>query len=522
MPKSNVKRTLAVPKKAKKGRIGSRFKEIGYPGFKQSGGMVNEEFLTMLQGREGVRIYTEMAKNSAVVGAILMSMEQVMRQVTWSVEAASPDPEDIKAKDFLRSNMDDMEHTWDDFISDVLSFLTYGWSMFEKVYKIRKGRDVSNPSLKSDYDDGLIGWRKFAFRAQKSLERWEFSPRGDILGMWQRLDIEYSGTLSANRGGISAGGVRTGPIFLPIEKCIHFRTKPAGGNPEGSSVLRNAFVSWYRQKNIEEIEAIGIERDLVGLPKLTPPEDYDWEDPENAEMLSWARQLLANVRVDEYMGVLLPGPEWLFDIIGAGAGSAGKQISTNDVINRLSKMIAVSVMAQFIMLGMDRIGSFALGKAIQDLWLTAIDGYAKAIADCIHKFATKPLFELNPKFAGLKNLPRIKSSRVNVPSIEELSKMIKELSAAQILPEDPELLEEVLRVSRLPNTAFERQLLKDPSGEQMPKMVGDDMRAQQMSLQEKGLKVQEESNKKDEGDDDSNSGDDKGDSDNKKEKDDDE
>lgn len=36
--------------------------------------------------------------------------------------------------------MNDMQDTWSDTISEILSFLTYGWSYHEIVYKVRAGR----------------------------------------------------------------------------------------------------------------------------------------------------------------------------------------------------------------------------------------------------------------------------------------------------------------------------------------------------------------------------------------------
>ncbi|WP_155274431.1 hypothetical protein [Piscirickettsia salmonis] len=47
-----------------------------------------------------------------------------------------------------------------------------------------------------------------------------------------------------------------------------FRTTSRKGNPEGRSILRNAYQPWYYKKNLESIESIGIERNLVGLLTL--------------------------------------------------------------------------------------------------------------------------------------------------------------------------------------------------------------------------------------------------------------
>ena len=48
-----------------------------------------------------------------------------------------------------------------------------GWSFHEIVYKRRMG-NTKNPTTKSKYTDGLIGWKKLPIRAQETLYRWEY------------------------------------------------------------------------------------------------------------------------------------------------------------------------------------------------------------------------------------------------------------------------------------------------------------------------------------------------------------
>lgn len=77
-----------------------------------------------------------------------------------------------------------MQDTWTDTISEILSFLTYGWSFHEIVYKRRMG-NTKNPTTKSKYTDGLIGWKKLPIRAQETLYRWEYDNEDNLLGMTQ-------------------------------------------------------------------------------------------------------------------------------------------------------------------------------------------------------------------------------------------------------------------------------------------------------------------------------------------------
>ena len=147
------------------------FREYGKTGlFRFDTGWIYEEFLRELQGRKGIEVYKEMSENDDIIGAILFATEMLMRQSKWSIQEAGTEQVDLDAAEFVRTCMDDMEETWSDFISEVLSFLTYGWSYHEIVYKRRMGRS-KNPETNSKYTDGLIGWRKLPIRSQDKIGR---------------------------------------------------------------------------------------------------------------------------------------------------------------------------------------------------------------------------------------------------------------------------------------------------------------------------------------------------------------
>src|SRR6516164_1602637 len=68
---------------------GLNFADYGSYGLRQFSGWIKEEFLRELQGREGARTYREMMDNSAIIGAILFTIQQAMRKVTWRVDPAT-------------------------------------------------------------------------------------------------------------------------------------------------------------------------------------------------------------------------------------------------------------------------------------------------------------------------------------------------------------------------------------------------------------------------------------------------
>ena len=159
-------------------RKGVIHNELGKTGLSHYSGTLYEEFLPSLRGLSGIKTYKEMAENSPTIGAMLFAIESTLRSVPWGVEVLAETDEE--AAELVESCIDDMSHTWEDFISEILTMLRYGWSYFEIVYKKREGYDGK---VRSKYDDKKIGWRKFAPRAQETLYRWEIDTHGGIVSL---------------------------------------------------------------------------------------------------------------------------------------------------------------------------------------------------------------------------------------------------------------------------------------------------------------------------------------------------
>ena len=157
-----------------------QFVELGVTGLETSAGRVIEEKLRRLQGRQGVLLYAEIRDNDPIIGASLTAMENLIRGMTWSVERAGSDQEDFEKADLLESIMDDMSHSWVDFIAEVLTYWVFGWQWTEIVWKLRDGVK-REPGMSSRFNDGKIGIRKLAPRAQESFDRWIFDEQDNAV-----------------------------------------------------------------------------------------------------------------------------------------------------------------------------------------------------------------------------------------------------------------------------------------------------------------------------------------------------
>lgn len=345
-----------------------------------------------------------MSDNDAVIGSVLYLAEMLIRGVEWNVEPASDADADKEAAKFLKSCMDDMDTSWANTISEVLSMLTYGFSFHEIVYKIRRGPDETNPKYKSRYTDGRIGWRRLPIRAQTSLEGWEFNEEGDVVAFLQCCEPDFN------------------HVRIPMSKGLLFRTRVSRDNPEGKSLLRNAYRCWFFKKHFEEIEGIGIERDLAGFPVLTAPEGLDlWNDKDEqmVALRSDAEALVASVRRDSEEGVLLPAG-WELKLLSSGSS---RQIDIGATIERYDNRIAITLLSDIILLG-NKSGSFALAETKQSLLAAALQAQIANIADVFNTSAVPALFKCN-NFSGLSGLPKIVPTKIQTPTLSEVSLMLR-------------------------------------------------------------------------------------------------
>lgn len=412
--------------------------ELGTTGLKRSAGYVNEEFLPALRGRKAVQVFREMSENDPIVGALLFAVDRLLRQIEWRVEPASHKSEDKEAAEFLETCMDDMSHTWDEFISEVLTMLPFGWSWHEIIYKKRIGPWEKDGRKRSLHTDGKIGWRKMPIRSQETLQRWVFDDSGGIKGFVQLAPPKYES------------------VFLPIDKSLLFRVTTIKNNPEGRSFLRNAYRPWFYKKRLEEIEGIGVERDLAGLPVAKVPHDYlsAKKGTDKAKMVEAFRKMVRSVRRDEQEGIVIPAaydqdtkqPLFDFQLLNSGGS---RSFDTNAIIQRYEERILMTVLADFIMVGHQGTGSYALHTDKTGLFRASINSVSQAIADVLNRYAVPRLFAVN----GMKldELPQFVPGDVDPPDLNQLSTFMGQMATAgvQWFP-DPELEKFIRKAARLP------------------------------------------------------------------------
>ena len=395
--------------------------EIGTTGSRAFGGQISEEFLKQLAGLKGIKVYVEMRDNDPTIGAILFIIEKLLRNVKWKTEAASKDPAAQEADDFLKECMYDMEHSWEDMISEITSMLTFGFAPLEKVYKVRAGLQ-SNKSYRSKFNDGKIGWRKLPLRAQETLWRWEFDDSGDVKTLEQ----------------LPAVGPKR---EIPMSKILLFRTQSYKNNPMGRSILRNSYRSWLFKKRIEEIEGIGIERDLAGLVVVKVPANLLAADASTEEKATLAalKNLAQNIRRDEQEGVVFPlvydsdGNEmYKLELLSTGGT---RQFDTSQIVDRYDKRIAMTVVADFIFLGQSKVGSFALSSDKTDMFSASLGAWLNGIASVFNMDAIPELMTVNN--IPPEHWPKLVAGDLEKPDVAKfVDALYKLVGVGALLPDE--------------------------------------------------------------------------------------
>lgn len=345
-------------------------KEQGYTGLIEFNGIIQEEFLRELRGKDAYKKYDEMRRNSPIVSAMLYYHEMAVRRVSWNfVNRANRKAKDERI-DFLNYARENMTQSWTDAVSEWLSYLWAGYSLSYPLYK----RDERNRLI----------WDVFSPRKQNTVYQWLINtpgagnydskkPNGAILGFTQQAPPRYE------------------LVSIQIEDVLHFRARPEINNPEGISLLRGAWIPYYYCKNLQAVEAIGYERDLNGLPVVTMPQGATVNEDDPNSDASQAAEKVRNIRNDEQSGMVLPFG-WTLELLsGAGKGFA----DIGRTIERYESRIFMAMLSQFIMLGQGDTGSYSLSKDQTEIAEMIVNTTADIIAETFTKQEIPRVLRLN-------------------------------------------------------------------------------------------------------------------------------
>lgn len=428
-----------------------RLGEIGQPGLTVLGGSVLESCQYELQWPQCIYTYDKMRRDATISSAIQL-LETMISKVKWKVQIPHNASDDLKRKGkYLEEVIQDMDTSLLEVIREISSFNTYGFCVMEKVFRRRLR------SQGSYYNDGLVGIKKITPRAQETIAKWEYDEDNrELTGIrqWYRK----------NNGAVNEFEIAPGKL-IPREKFMLFRANSRRNSPTGTSPLVYCWESWKFKKALEESEAVGVAKDLRGLPILTMPAQMMSANAseDDKSTFEYMKKAIRNLHRDEQEGMILPGI-WdesgnkLFDLELAGV-TGSKSYNVGDIINRYSNEILMSFFADVLKLGQGASGSYSLADSKTSIIATRIEAALMEIQDQFNNDLIKQLAQLNGW--NPVDMPKLVYGDIDERDIDVLSSALQRTKATGLVAPTPRNINYVAEQLGLPDRVDENMSQDD-------------------------------------------------------------
>ncbi|TFC63724.1 DUF935 family protein [Cryobacterium sp. TMT2-15-1] len=367
-------------------------KESGKSGTTISSGQITgEEYNFNLRDDQAMKTYNEMRSNDATVEASLAIVKTPVLAADFTVDPASDEDADKEVADFV---YDCLRHIidWDQFIGECLTYLEFGFSLFEADYKPR----VVNGKLR-------IALVKLAYRKQTTIKAWETADGKP--GVTQHV--------GADRFSISQ------------VKLVRFTNRQEGDNYVGRSILRPAYKHWYMKDKLYKIDAVGHERQALGVLDITVPKGATDLDKQRIRAAARALRASENSFIEH--------PEnWIIQFLDMKAKSMK---DTEPSINHHDRQIMKNVLAAFMEIG--AAGSSGTRSTSEDqstILEKAVENIAKYIVNVLQNTVVRNLVDLN--FTD-RDYPTLRVSKTSDDNVPVLSEAVAKYTAAGVLHARP-------------------------------------------------------------------------------------
>lgn len=356
------------------------------------GRISHEEFNWKLVGHQALRTFDEMRRTDATVNAALSAIKLPIKQAVFSVDAVGEDKADVLVANVVK---DSLSRVVDDpkVMDEILTYQDFGFAVFEMVLEPRTVEGGT-----------YIALAKFAYRKQTTIEAWQ---AGDgIPGVTQ----------------CTSDGKR---FHIPEAKLSRFTNRQEGDNYEGISVLRTAYKNFFMKDKLERIDAMGHERQGLGVLDIVKPDGAKPED--ESKMEEAARNMRANAQ-----SYLIRPKGWEVGFMDMKAKSM-KDIEPS--IRYHDRQILKNVLAQFLDLGASGgSGSRATSEDHSRLFEMSVQAVAQYIATVLQDTVVKTIVDLN--FTG-RAYPKLSVGRISDENIPEISEAFAKFVEAGVLHPRP-------------------------------------------------------------------------------------
>lgn len=354
--------------------------EIGNTGIGLKGvsGKIEEDLSKLWKGKKKKDFLNEMILNDPYCASWINAKNAIALKPDWGIKPKNPENEKAKEYAELIEKMlfEDMNTSFNSFILNSVTMAEYGFAVSEIVLKKRQGK-TDNPMTSSMFNDGLFGIAKLAPRWQNSIVKWDIDNNGNIENVYQKGD------------GLN-------DVKIPYKKVLHFVMNGYNGNPEGESVLRGTFMSYYNKKNIERIQRETFERGFSGILDIQVPPRYMSKRNNTVEGLQVKQNLEAfmkNVKQGKEAGIIRPySKDFVIELI---QGKTGTGLDPDKMIERYNTEIVMCLLSDSFM-GKSKVYQGSSGEQTKTkIYKSFIGIILDEIKEQINKKLIPMLFEVN-------------------------------------------------------------------------------------------------------------------------------
>lgn len=343
--------------------------EQGVTGLRTSNGRILSEHQQAFRYPQFIHTVREM-RNNPTIGAAMNVWRMAISRVKWDVQAPpGADAKTVARSKAIRSMMNDMDHSWQQFIEEILPYLEYGFKPFEIIPRRRLRR------FGSKYNDGIKGIKRLAPRNPETIAAWRFDETGSEL-----LYLEQSLDNTENQAAfIGKKDPRTGNLILEVKKLVLFTASPTNGNPEGNSIFKNIYLAHKQLQGFQEKEILGVAKDVDSILDIGIPPKY--LDP-NASDADKALVAGFNGQIDAYSqgklkGVIRPqmiDPETKQPLFTFGflENKGQAKYDVEQIIARLQSDILQALCVDMLKMGSNGTGSFSMAESKTNILTLAL------------------------------------------------------------------------------------------------------------------------------------------------------
>lgn len=374
-----------------------------------------------MQSNARYAVYNRMLHDVTIIAASVRLFLNLISKSNWSVVPPKDESGDIlpgaqELADLVDNMRGDITTSWPRVIRRIAMYIFVGYSVHEWT-AIRR-------------EDGNISIGKIGHRPQSSIFRWDMTEETDVMGVWQRL----------------ANGKE---VLIPRAKMIYAVDDALTDHPEGTGLFRHLRRATKRLKAFEDLEEVGYENDLRGIPVASIP--MGEIDRKAKKLGKGAAAYISRVKApfmkfvkghvrNKKQGMLIDSEtyraadearspssvrKWGVELL---QGESSAFDSMANAIKRIKEEIALALGTEHLLIGQDGTGSLALSKTKTGTFYLTLISVMQELVDIMQRDWLDPIWEMNGFPDELK--PKLAAEEIRDEDIEKITSALERIVRA--------------------------------------------------------------------------------------------